>query len=544
MKKFLSTVMSTVLLLGLCSLGVVHAEGADTRVIGPKSLPTISKASGQEGANLIFREKKSSAWSQNELFVFTLPDGVVWAEGTKVNGEEVVAKGRELEVKFKGTKTIDQFVISPVVDIMSRVPFGDLEVSVDAGPIAPEDGRIAFAKISDFGLLVNPKETREIVYGDRSPKTVKVRLEELIDNSLIRSTGYIMTLENATFNTKKPPMIAPVEGPKKIDAKYLEDALVISTNSQAGKSSWDIVFEIVPNEDYVGDITLKFDGRNEDYSFVVATVSKDSEVTMEEVKNLSLGYQDQLLPAITVKEAREGGLPKGSYVLSIDPVHDTNFIQSAKVEVTEGDLLVGNVAYKGNEITFDVKNASTEPSVIVIKDAKMTLGKGAFLGEYKVNLSLKGKEMTSFAQMLWFNATAPTGDPAQPDPARVAQFVIGKTEFNLFLKGQKETKEFDVAPFIESGRTMLSVRAIGESLGMVVSYDEQSKTVTIDSDAKKVELKVGDKVAVVNGSPVPMDVAPVVKEGRIFVPVSHIGQFFGAETAWDAALKMVTVTMK
>lgn len=544
MKKFLSTVMTAVLLLGLCSSAAVHAEGADTRVIGPKSLPTIAKASGQEGANLIFREKKSSAWSQNELFVFTLPDGVVWAPGTKVNGEEVLTKGRELEVKFKGTKTIDQFVISPVVDIASRVPFGDLEVSVDSGPVAAEDGRIAFAKVSDFGLLVNPRETREIVYGDRSPKTVKVRIEELIDNSLIRSTGYIMSLENAAFNLKKDPMVAAVKGSKKIEAKYLEDALILSTDSQAGKSSWDIVFEIIPNEDYVGDIVLKFDGRDEDYSFVVATVSKDSEVTMEEAKNLSLGYADQLLPAITLKETKGEGLPKGSYVLSIDPVHETNFIQSAKVEVTEGDLVVGNVAYKGNELTFDIKKESTEPSVIVIKDAKISLGKGAFLGEYKVNLSLKGMDKTNFAEMLWFNATAPTGDPAQPDPARVAQFVIGKTEFNLFLKGQKEAKEFDVAPFIESGRTMLSVRAIGESLGMVVSYDQQEKTVNIESEAKKVQLKVGDKIAVVNGSPVPMDVAPLVKEDRIFVPVSYIGQFFGAETAWDADLKMITVTMQ
>ena len=50
----------------------------------------------------------------------------------------------------------------------------------------------------------------------------------------------------------------------------------------------------------------------------------------------------------------------------------------------------------------------------------------------------------------------------------------------------------DTPPYIKSGRTYLPVRALGESLGAVVSWDEETRTVTLKRGTDLVEMVIGD----------------------------------------------------
>lgn len=547
MKKWASKMMALTMIATLFVTGESYAlQGDDTRVLKPQNIPTVGRTEDQQGAVIVFREKEKDSWVKDGEFVFMLPDGVTWATGTKVNGEEPFARDRKLTIYFHGTRDLDQIVLTPVLHVRRDVPLGDIDLSINNGPISPENGRIVIAKVSDHGLLINAQDTQKIIYGDKSAKKIKVKLDEMIDESLLRSMPYELTLENATFVKKTAPSVRTLTGNKKLEAKYTDDSLVLMTNDQAKKTSWEIGFEIVPNADYVGDIVLNLKGRETDQKTVVASVDKDLNVVAGEMKNVSLGYRNQAVADLTITEAKDGLLSKGTYVLSIDPVHEGNMIESAAVEVTDGNLSIANVRHKNNEITFDITRESTRPSTIVVKDVQMSMSGAAYLGEYKVKLAKSGKEMTNFAELLWFNATAPTDDPSKPAPARVAQFVIDKTDYTLFLKGVKEEKSFDVAPFIESGRTMMSVKAVAEALDMDVAYDAATKTVSITSKGEKpktVKMTIGEKNILVDEKPVPIDVAPMIKDGRTFVPVSYVGKFFDVKTAWDGELKMITVTV-
>lgn len=549
MKKWVANASAVALAMTLLSAGGSYADQDLTKVIGPKVLPTVGKSDAQKGAQIILRETERDAWGKGEEFVFMLPEGVTWGNGTKVNGEDPHVRGRELIVYFNGTRGLDEIVLDSVVDVQRKVPLGNVEFSVQNGPVSAAKSRIAIAKVSDFGLVMNARQVRNIAYGDRSLKTVRLELKELIDGSLLRGAGYELTLQNAKFDQKMTPSVRELEGIKKLKAHFAEDALVLSTDSASSKTAWEITFGIIPDENYSGDITVQLKGRETNETAVIATVNKDMEASMEEMKNISLGYREQSVADIKLTESKERVLMKGSYVLAIDPAYESNSVDTVKLEVVDGDLEVSNVRYKGNQITFDVVKESTKPSVLLIKDTKVTLSAASFLGEYKAVLTLqkKDKEEVKFAEMVWFNATAPTKDPSKPAPARVAQFVIDKTNYDLFLKGEKEEKTFDVAPYIESGRTMMSVKAVAEALDMDVDYDAATKTVSISSKGvqpKTVQMMIGEKKVLVDGKPVPIDVAPMIKDGRTFVPVSYVGKFFDAKTEWDAGLKMITLTVE
>src|SRR2546428_10220688 len=59
---------------------------------------------------------------------------------------------------------------------------------------------------------------------------------------------------------------------------------------------------------------------------------------------------------------------------------------------------------------------------------------------------------------------------------------------------------FDVQPEIKNDRTFVPYRAIFEKMGVEVSYDAGSQTVTATRDGKEVKLTIGSTTGYVNGS--------------------------------------------
>ncbi|MCX8095787.1 MAG: copper amine oxidase N-terminal domain-containing protein [Caldisericia bacterium] len=63
------------------------------------------------------------------------------------------------------------------------------------------------------------------------------------------------------------------------------------------------------------------------------------------------------------------------------------------------------------------------------------------------------------------------------------------------------------------------------------------------SEKKVIKLQIGNKLAYVDGSQLPLDVPPQILNGRTMVPVRFISEGLGAEVGWDGATKTVTITM-
>lgn len=102
----------------------------------------------------------------------------------------------------------------------------------------------------------------------------------------------------------------------------------------------------------------------------------------------------------------------------------------------------------------------------------------------------------------------------------------------------------DAEPFIdENSRTQVPIRFVGEALGANVSWDGNTKKVTITLNGKKVVLQIGNKNYEVNGQQKQMDTVALLKESRTFVPVRFVSEALGATVKWNANIRTVYIDM-
>lgn len=101
--------------------------------------------------------------------------------------------------------------------------------------------------------------------------------------------------------------------------------------------------------------------------------------------------------------------------------------------------------------------------------------------------------------------------------------------------------EMPVAPIIENGRTLVPVRAIFESMGATVDWDGKTKTVTGKTEDKTIILVIGDKIALVNDEKIELDVPAKIVNGSTLVPARFVAESLGAEVDWDNNTRSVLV---
>ncbi|MFZ5647432.1 MAG: copper amine oxidase N-terminal domain-containing protein [Bacillota bacterium] len=106
-------------------------------------------------------------------------------------------------------------------------------------------------------------------------------------------------------------------------------------------------------------------------------------------------------------------------------------------------------------------------------------------------------------------------DP-QPEPPAPITIIIDGRELNT-----------DVAPIIESGRTIVPLRAVFEALGARVNWNPSDQTISATRNNLNVQLKIGSDTAYKNDKKVHIDVPPRVVNGRTLVPLRFVSESLG-----------------
>ena len=109
----------------------------------------------------------------------------------------------------------------------------------------------------------------------------------------------------------------------------------------------------------------------------------------------------------------------------------------------------------------------------------------------------------------------------------------------IVLNGESVTT--DVDPFISAGRTMVPARAVFEKMGAYVSWDGMQNRVTVTGTGIVINLTIGNSVATVNGEAKQLDSAPVIVDGRTFVPLRFISENLGYSVEWNELNKIVYI---
>ncbi|MDD4664262.1 MAG: copper amine oxidase N-terminal domain-containing protein, partial [Caldisericia bacterium] len=113
------------------------------------------------------------------------------------------------------------------------------------------------------------------------------------------------------------------------------------------------------------------------------------------------------------------------------------------------------------------------------------------------------------------------------------------------IKINEATNEIilDAPPFIQSGYTMVPLRFIGEAFGARIEWNPGYRIITLELEQKglQIVLTVDSQSAYINGKKTTLEVPPVIRMGRTFVPLRFIGEAIGCTVEWEGKKQLITL---
>lgn len=120
---------------------------------------------------------------------------------------------------------------------------------------------------------------------------------------------------------------------------------------------------------------------------------------------------------------------------------------------------------------------------------------------------------------------------------------IGSTDVNLEINGEAIQTDAAIGqPYItNSGRTMLPLRLVGETLNCDVTYDQGIVTVESEANNFSAVFQIYEKFFTVNGERIDIDTyVDVSDEGRAYVPIRALIETFG-QVEWNNDTRTVNL---
>ena len=120
--------------------------------------------------------------------------------------------------------------------------------------------------------------------------------------------------------------------------------------------------------------------------------------------------------------------------------------------------------------------------------------------------------------------------------------VLANGEISVYL--DNEQVQFDVAPLLVNGRTMVPMRAIFEKLGAVVFWDNDTRTAVANKGNVNVSIAIDDATLYKNGQAITLDVPAQLNGGRTLVPLRAVSEAFDCDVQWDGSTQTVNILSK
>src|SRR5580700_6241218 len=114
---------------------------------------------------------------------------------------------------------------------------------------------------------------------------------------------------------------------------------------------------------------------------------------------------------------------------------------------------------------------------------------------------------------------------------------IARADVRIVVNGQ--TVQFDQPPIVRAGRVFVPLRGVFERLGASVVYD--NGTINATGNGRAIQLQIGSTRAVVNGVAQQLDVAPFLVGARTLVPLRFISESLGANVQYDNSSRVVSI---
>ena len=101
---------------------------------------------------------------------------------------------------------------------------------------------------------------------------------------------------------------------------------------------------------------------------------------------------------------------------------------------------------------------------------------------------------------------------------------------------------FDQPPIIQEGRTLVPMRAIFESLGCAVTWFPQEQSIiAISGEGSIITMNINSNVMSKNGNAITLDVPPQIVNSRTLVPLRAVGESLDANVEWISTSMTVNI---
>jgi len=111
--------------------------------------------------------------------------------------------------------------------------------------------------------------------------------------------------------------------------------------------------------------------------------------------------------------------------------------------------------------------------------------------------------------------------------------VYASSQVSIMFNGRIVT--FDQPAIIRNNRVMVPFRALFELLDAEIEWDPHTQQIFGRTDERSITLTIGNEWALVNGEQHFMDAPPIIMPatGRTLVPIRFVGETLGARVLWD-----------
>ena len=121
-----------------------------------------------------------------------------------------------------------------------------------------------------------------------------------------------------------------------------------------------------------------------------------------------------------------------------------------------------------------------------------------------------------------------------------ALYVGSNKAFVNDVEKQIDEQNNDVAVFVENDRSYVPVRFISENYGGDVEWIPETQTVNITFEDRTISLTIGKPEIMINGEVTKLDVAPIVRNDRTFLPLRACTEAIGKEVFYSEGLILIS----
>lgn len=99
-------------------------------------------------------------------------------------------------------------------------------------------------------------------------------------------------------------------------------------------------------------------------------------------------------------------------------------------------------------------------------------------------------------------------------------------------------------PIINNGRVLVPLRGVFEQLGAAVSYNPSTRTITAVRTGTNIMLTLESQIATVNGASETLDTTPMNLNGVVLVPLRFVSESLGALVSWMPNTRTVNIVSR